>query len=68
MLLTPAIKFAVGTMAESLYTFSKASLEISLLRLLFGSILKNSHNNDPKRSLEQFTLKTRIQLVGPVLV
>ena len=47
-------------MVESLHTWLRTSLEISVLRLLFGCI--NSYINSPNQSLAQFTLKREISL------
>ena len=61
------IKHAVRTMVESLHTWLKTSLEISVHKLLFWYISKDSYINEPKRSLTQFTVKKRNQLVGLIL-
>ena len=58
--------FAVRAMAETLCTWLRTSLEISVLRLLFGCIWKDSYINGSKQSLTQFPMKKRNQLVGQV--
>ena len=57
------IKFAVGTMADSLHNWLRTSLAISLLRLLFRCIWEDSYIRGQEWSFAQFTVKKRNQLV-----